>query len=381
MDPQVYRHPEAGKVIQTPTGYLAFIPAPLPPGLEWSTALVSALSAAERDLSKLAALAGVFPYPRLLVQPFMHTEAVISSRIEGTRASLEDLYVYETTQLSFFEEIDDVREVHNYVRAMQFGLERLKTLPVCLRFIRELHAILMENVRGGTLTTGEFRRSQNWIGIAGSTLSNATYVPPPPDEMHQALGELEAYIHAASEIPALIRIAMIHYQFEAIHPFLDGNGRVGRLLIALLLSEWKLLPQPLLNLSVYIESYRQEYYDRLLAVSQKGEWEAWLIFFLRGVSQQACSGLTRMERLQNLRTVYQPLINADRNPVRFAAVIDYIFSRPILTAKQAAADLDIPFKTALNYLEKLQQAGVIRETTGYARNRIYRSDEILKLMG
>ena len=261
---------------------------------------------------------------------------------------------------------------------MDFGLERLKTLPVSLRLIRELHKKLTENVRGGTLTPGEFRRSQNWIGAAGSTLSNATYVPPPVDEMRQALDELEKFMHAGTEIPALVRAGMIHYQFEAIHPFLDGNGRVGRLLIVLLLCEWGLLPQPLLNLSIYIERYRQEYYDHLLSVSRRGDWEAWLRFFLRGVSEQARDSVVRMERLRGIRVKYQPVINADRNSDRMAAIVDFLFSRPILSIRQVADGLNIPFKTAQDYIEKLEQAGILHEITGYARNRIYRSEEILK---
>ena len=378
MDPEDFRNQESGRAIYMPRGYWAFIPAPLPPNLVWSLSLVSVMSDAERDLSHLAALAGVFPYPRLLIQPFMHTEAVLSSRIEGTRASLEDLYNYETGQLSFFEQSDDVREVHNYLSAMHFGLERLKTLPVSLRLIRELHEKLLENVQDDGLTPGEFRRSQNWIGTPGSTLSNATYVPPPAEEVHKALDALEKYIHTGTEIPALVRAGMIHYHFEAIHPFLDGNGRVGRLLIVLLLCEWGLLPQPLLNLSIYIERYRQEYYYRLLSVSQRGDWEAWLRFFLRGVSEQARDSMVRMERLRAIRVKYQPVIDADRNSDRMAAVVDFLFSRPILSVRQAADGLDIPFKTAQDFIKKLEQEGILREITGYARNRIYRSDEILK---
>jgi Fic family protein len=249
LNPKEYHSQAAGQTILTPTGFWAFIPSPLPPDVTWTLPLISVLSEAERDLSRLATLAGTFPFPRLIIQPFIRNEAVISSRIEGTRASLIDLYTFETSQLSFFEQTDDVREVYNYVRATDYGLERLKTLPVSLRLIRELHEKLMENVRGGTLTPGEFRRSQNWIGPVGSTLSSAPYVPPPLEEMHQALDALEKFIHFDTQIPPLARAGMIHYQFEAIHPFLDGNGRVGRLLIVLLLCEWGLLPQPLLNLS------------------------------------------------------------------------------------------------------------------------------------
>jgi len=376
MNPNDFRSPEAGQVILTQNGYHAFIPAPLPPNLVWSLPLISALSEAERDLSRLAALAGAFPFPRLLIQPFMRREAVLSSRIEGTRATLAELYTYESTQLSFLELGDDVREVHNYVTALDYGLERLKTLPISLRLIREIHEKLMHGVRGGNLTPGEFRRTQNWIGPAGSTIMTATYVPPPVDEMNQALGDLEKFIHTSTEVPVLARAAMIHYQLEALHPFLDGNGRVGRLLMALLFTEWNILSEPLLNLSVYFERYRQEYYDNLLAVSQRGDWEAWLRFFLRGVSSQAQDSLVRMQQLEAIRTKYEPLVKSDRNSERMGAVLDFLFARPILSAKQLAESVSMPFKTARQYIEKLAKAGILREVTGNARNQIYRADEI-----
>lgn len=380
MNPNDFHSPEAGQVVLTQNGYYAFIPAPLPPGLVWSLPLISVLAEAERNLSRLAALAGAFPFPRLLIQPFMRREAVLSSRIEGTRATLAELYTYESAQLSLFETNEDVREVHNYVTALDYGLERLQTLPISLRLLREIHEKLMTGVRGGNLTPGEFRRSQNWIGPAGSTLMTATYVPPPVDEMHQALGDLERFIHTGTELPALARVAMIHYQFEAIHPFLDGNGRVGRLLMPLLFAEWNLLPQPLLNLSVYFERYRQEYYDHLLAVSQRGAWEAWLRFFLRGVSTQARDSLVRMERLEAIRARYQPLVESDRNAERMSAVVDFLFTKPIFSTKQLAGSLGMPFKTARQYIEKLVQAGILREVTGYARNQIYRADEIFSAL-
>ena len=380
MNPNDFHSREAGQVIRTPKGYYTFLPSPLPPNLDWSSLLVTALSEAERDLSRLATLAGAFPFPRLLVQPFMRREAVLSSRIEGTRATLAELYTYESAQLSFLEPDSDVREVHNYVRALDYGLERLKTLPISLRLIRELHEKLLQGARGGNLTPGEFRRTQNWIGPAGSTIMTATYVPPPVDEMKQALDDLEKFIHIGTEMPTLARAAMIHYQFEAIHPFLDGNGRVGRLLIALLLAEWNILSQPLLNLSVYFEHYRLEYYDHLLAVSQRGEWEAWLRFFLRGVSAQSRDSLARMERLGSIRAKYQPLVESEKNSERMAAVVDFLFGRPIFNAKQLAEGLEMPFKTSRQYIEKLVQAGILREITGYARNQIYRADEIFNAL-
>ena len=378
MEPKHFRNSETGKVIRAKTGYWSFIPAPLPPKISWSGELVNALSNAERELSRLATLSSNYPFPRILTQPFIRREAVLSSRIEGTRASLVDLYNYESSQLSFLEEGNDASEVFNYVRALDYGLDRLKDLPVSLRLIREIHTRLMEGVRGGNLTPGQFRHTQNWIGPAGSTLETATYVSPPVDEMQDALNELEKFIHADTEIPPLARAGMIHYQFEAIHPFLDGNGRIGRLLIMLLLYEWGLLPQPLLNLSAYFEHYRQEYYDHLLAVSQRGRWDAWLLFFLRGISAQARDSVIRMERLQGIREKYDVIVQADRNVPRMAAVVDFLFARPLFTNRQLSTELKIPFKTAGQYIEKLIQAGILRETTGYARNRVFQADEILR---
>ncbi len=380
MKPRDFRSTKAGKAIRTRNGYWAFIPAPLPPDLDWSPALLTALSDAERELAKLTTVAGNFPFPRLLIQPFIRREAVLSSRIEGTRASLTDLYNYESAQMSFLEPDDDVREVHNYVLALDYGLERLKKLPVSQRLIRELHAKLMDGVRGGQFTPGEFRKTQNWIGAAGSTIETATYVPPSVDDMKIALGAMEAFIHADTELPALVRAGLIHYQFEAIHPFLDGNGRVGRLLIMLLLREWGVLSQPLLNLSAYFEHYRQEYYDHLLAVSQQGKWEEWLRFFLRGISAQSQDSIFRMTRLQGIRTRDEELVQADNNPQRMSAVIDFLFSRPILTLRQLETALDIPYMAAKRYVDKLVAAGVLKETTGHARNRVFMAYEVFQAL-
>jgi Fic family protein len=380
MKPGDFHSSKSGRATRTKNGYWTFIPAPLPPALDWTPTLITALSDAERELARLTTLAGNFPFPRLLIQPFMRREAVLSSRIEGTRASLVDLYNYESAQLTFLEPEEDVREVHNYVLALDYGLKRLETLPVSLRLIRELHAKLLEGVRGGQLTPGEFRKTQNWIGPAGSTIETATYVPPPVDEMRAALGTLEKFIHADTGLPALVRAGLIHYQFEAIHPFLDGNGRVGRLLMVLLLREWEILPQPILNLSAYFERYRQEYYDHLLAVSQRGKWEEWLRFFLRGVTTQAQDGAFRMTRLQGIRTKYETLVQADRNAQRMSVVIDFIFSRPILTLRQLETALDMPYMAAKRYVDKLVEAGVLSETTGYARNRVFMAHEIFQAL-
>lgn len=238
----------------------------------------------------------------------------------------------------------------------------------------------MEGVRGDHLTPGEFRRSQNWIGPPGSTIGSATIVPPTVEEMHQALDDLEKFIHAPSDIPQLVRVGMIHYQFEAIHPFLDGNGRMGRLLVILLLIEWGLISQPLLYLSAYFESHRLDYYDRLLAVSQQGAWENWLLFFLRGISSQSLDSIGRIERLGQLRIVYWERLRSERTAERLLLTLDVLFERPILNIRQLEAALDVPYRTAQRYVQRLVEIGILREVTGRARNRIYRADEILKVL-
>ena len=367
-----------GRLIQTERGYLAFIPAALPPELKWSPQLISLLSEAERALAHLAAAGEAFPPTMISVKPFVRQEAVSSSRIEGTHTSLRELYAYEAEQLSFIESTD-AQEVQNYVKALEYGLERIETLPVSLRLIREVHEKLMKGVRGDFWTPGEFRRSQNWIGAAGSTLESAHYVPPPVDEVHTCLHSLEDFIHAPSDLPDLIRLGLIHYQFEAIHPFLDGNGRIGRLLISLLLFEWGLLPQPFLHLSAYIEAYRSEYYRHLLNVSLHGKWESWLTFFLAGIKEQATSARERVRALAVLRENYRERLESERTFENLIQLIDFMLGQPILTVRQVEAGLNLKnYLSAQRLVEKLESFGMLREITGQARNRIYQADEILR---
>ena len=370
-----------GEVVTTLKGYLAFIPAPLPQDVTWSNKLVAALSKADRSLVRLAEVGYAFPIPHVVARPFVRKEAVLSSQIEGTRTSFEELLSYEAGQLSLFGNLEDAREVHNYVRALDYGLERLETLPLSLRLIREIHGILLQGVRGKLMTPGEVRHSQNWIGRPGATLTQARYVPPPANEMRDCLSDLERFIHQDSELPPLLRIGLIHYQFEAIHPFLDDNGRVGRLLVTFLLVAWGLLSQPLLYLSSFIEANRQEYYDRLLAVSQKGEWEAWLLFFLEGVRSQAEDASQRITRLQTLRLEYREQFAADRSREKLARMVDYLISSPITSIPQAQESLEMgSYTTIQRYIEKLAALGIVREVTGKSRNRIYRADQILKVL-
>jgi Fic family protein len=306
MDLERFRTSPSGRLVRAgeePAIYWAFVPHPLPPHLPLEPSLVRLLSDADRALGELAGLARTLPNASLLIPPFLRREAVLSSRIEGTRAGLAELYAYEAGQP--VSPPSDVREVHNYVRAFEYGLERIHTLPVSLRLLRELHQRLMEDVRGEQATPGEFRRSQNWIGPPGCTLNQAHFVPPPVPEMNEGLDAFEKYIHGDDPSPPLIRLALIHYQFEAIHPFLDGNGRIGRLLISLLLAHWNLLPLPLLYLSAFFERNRQQYYDLLLAVSERGACSDWVSFFLRGVLAQATDANRRAKRLQDLQAEWR----------------------------------------------------------------------------
>ena len=271
--------------------------------------------------------------------------------------------------------------MHNYVKALDYGLERLGSLPVSIRLIREIHAILMRGVRGDLMTPGEMRRSQNWIGRPGAPLESARYVPPPVGKMATCLSDLELFIHQDCDIPPLLRVGMIHYQFEAIHPFLDGNGRIGRLIITLLMVAWKLLSQPILYLSDFIEANRQEYYDRLLAVSRRGEWEAWLLFFLDGVHSQADDASRRITLLQKIRAQYQAQLSGVRSRAKLERVVDYLIGEPITSITQAQADLAMgSFTTIQRYFEKLESLNIIKELTGKNRNRMYCAEQIFKII-
>lgn len=370
-----------GKVIRTLKDDEAFIPDPLPPDTEWSNKLLVALSQADRCLARLAEVGNTFPVPHVVVRPFIRKEAVLSSQIEGTRTTFQELLSFEAGQLSLFRDMEDTREVHNYVRALDYGLERLETFPLSVRLIREIHAILMQGVIGEHMTPGEVRRNQNWVGRPGATLDKARYVPPPPNEMQDCLSDLEKFIHADSDLPPLLRIGMIHYQFEAIHPFLDGNGRIGRLLVTFLLVVWGLLSQPLLYLSNFIELNRQEYYDRLLAVSQKGEWEAWLLFFLEGVHSQAEDASHRISHMEDLRSAYREIFAKYRSRETLEILMDYLIGSPITSITQAQETLNIgSFNMIQRNIEKLEELGIVREVTGNKRNRIYHAVEILKVL-
>ena len=381
MNPEDFTKQKAGCLIKGPQGYWAFVPDPLPPPLSINWDLASHLSRADRALSELSGLAKNLPNPHLLIGPFVRREAVLSSRIEGTQASLSDLFYFEATQtektaLARKTPID-VREVANYVKALEYALKRIKEFPLSLRLIRELHEILLSGVRGEHNTPGEFRRSQNWIGPTGCNLMEATFVPPPPPEMKEALEDMEKYLHSTSDLPPLIRFALIHCQFEAIHPFVDGNGRIGRLLISLLLCHDGLLAQPLLYLSAFFERRRSEYYRRLLAVSAAGEWGPWIDFFLEGVFEQSQDAIARTSRLLELWQRYRNKLQEARSSALLLQLVDRLFEYPVLNIPATSRFLAVTHRSGVQLVKKLVEAGILIEVTGRERYRLYAAKEII----
>jgi Fic family protein len=363
----------AGRLVRQIEGYQAFIPAPLPPDPSptFDAETIALLSRADLALGRLDGISSILPNPDLFVAMFVREEAVLSSQIEGTQSTLDDVLEFEV-DAEGADVPKDVGEVVNYVNAMNYGLGRLRDLPLCLKLIKEIHDRLLRGVRGGEKTPGEFRRTQNWIGPAGGTLNTASFVPPPVHEMHAALDNFERFLHDADSFPALVHCALAHAQFETIHPFIDGNGRVGRLLITFLLCQREILHRPLLYLSSYLKAHRAEYYDRLMAIRLSGDWEGWIKFFLRGVSEvsQAASGTAR--KILELRERY-------RQRVKVQPLLDYLFEQPLISIQMVQQRLGCGFPTASKYVEQFAEEGLLRETTGLKRNRRFRFDPYLAL--
>jgi Fic family protein len=371
-----------GTYQQQPEGYRAFIPAPLPPtpAVAITGELQRQLSEADRALGRLDGSVQTLPNPDLFVYMYVRKEAVLSSQIEGTQSSLQDL-LEEEAQLADDQRPRDVAEVVNYVRAMNHGLHRLPDLPVSVRLIREIHTELMQGVRGSRLTPGELRRSQNWIGPAGCSLRDATFVPPPPAEVPNALGQLENFLHQKDEMPLLVKIGLAHYQFETIHPFLDGNGRAGRLLITFLLCESGVLQKPVLYLSHYFKRHRQEYYERLQAVRDAGDFEGWMSFFLRGIAEVSVEAAQTARRILELRETHRRMItdHMGRGAGNGHRVLERLFERPIVTVKDVRTLLGTTFAGANQIVRRLTDLDVLREVTGQARHRRFRYDAYIRL--
>jgi Fic family protein len=371
------RESSSGKVIKTLTGYHAFIPNPLPPNLKWDNALVSSLSRADHILGKLSREGSQLSNPHLLMRPFITREAVLSSKIEGTQATLGEVLANEAG-IHVNRNPDDLQEVYNYIIALDYGLKRLQDLPLSLRLIKEIHEHLMQGVRGSHATPGEFRRTQNWIGAPGCTLNTAKYVPPTSDELMDCLSSFERFLHDRT-LPPLIHIALCHYQFEAIHPFLDGNGRVGRLLITLLLIERNMLPSPLLYLSAFFEATRDEYYRQLYNVSKTGTWNEWLSYFLNGVAVQSQDVLSRAERINALIIAWQIKIGSRTEGVA-QEIVKYLAVNPYVTTKKIAESMNVAFTTVQRAIGKLEALGIISQVSERKRDRIYCANEILSIL-
>jgi Fic family protein len=377
MNPADFTAPEAGQVIRSPRGYFAFVPAPLPPSIRYDDTMVVALSQADSALSELSGLGRLLPNPHLLIAPYVRREAVLSSRIEGTTTDLPELFQDEAGAGGSGRDAEDIHEVRNYVRALEYGVRRLRTLPLSLRLVRELHERLTRGVRGDRATPGEFRRSQNWIGRPGCTIETADYVPPPVEEMPACLASWESFLHVRGELPDLIQCALMHEQFEAIHPFLDGNGRVGRLLITLFLIERERLSQPLLYLSAYIERNRDEYYELLQAVRTRGAWSKWIGYFLRGVADISKEAVERSGRLLTLRETLRKKLANHGAAVR---LLDELFKNPFITVARASKLLSVTNPTARQAVKRLEDARILEETTGREWGRLYLARPILKIV-
>lgn len=382
MAPGTETSARAGRYVRQPAGYRAFIPEPLPPTppVDLSGELQALLSAADRALGRLDGSVLTLPNPDLFVFMYVRKEAVLSSQIEGTQSSLQDLLSAEA-QLFDQNLPRDVDEVVNYVAAMNHGLARLSELPVSMRLIREIHAELMKGVRGGRLQPGELRTSQNWIGHGGARIDNATFVPPPYHVVPDALGALESFLHHDHSLPPLVKIALAHVQFETIHPFLDGNGRVGRLLITFLLTECGVLHKPVLYLSHYFRRHRQNYYELLQAVRDKGAWEAWLEFFLRGVVEVSGEAADTARRILLLREQHRAAIadKLGRAAGNGHKVLESLYDRPIVAVNDVLKLTGTTYAAANSLVSRLAELGVLSEMTGYTRNRRFLYAPYIKL--
>ena len=372
----------AGNYVDNLSGeafYRSFKPNPLPPmpEIEMDEELVKLLVDANKQLVKLDTASQLIPNADLFISMYVRKEALLSSQIEGTQCTLDDVLDLEVGKNVNL----DVSDVINYVKATQYALKCLEKLPLCCRLIREVHEVLMEGVRGQDKTPGEFRHSQNWIGSANCSLKDARYIPPNVEDMQNAMSDLEKYINENVEYDPLIRIALIHYQFETIHPFLDGNGRIGRLLILLYLMEQGLITKPVIYISYFLKKNQVEYYDRISEVRRSGNFEQWIRFFLEAVSKAASDSLESIRGLSDLHDKnLEKLPKSTRSKDNLRAVFDYIEKYPIIDIKRTAKELDVSYNTAATAVKKLRKLGILQETTNAARNRVFAYEEYLAIL-
>ncbi|MFC1843118.1 Fic family protein [Candidatus Dependentiae bacterium] len=374
----------SGKYVSQMGRYKAFVPSPLPPdpAIKIEGELKKLLKEANLVLAKLDGFAYAIPNVDLFIGMYVKKEALLSTQIEGTQASLEDVFAFEATQdEKMFENINDIEEVVNYIKSLNYGIKKLEKFPMSLRLIKELHKILLQGVRGHEKTPGEFKRTQNWIGPAGCTLQNAKFVPPSPQETLTAMGDLEMYMHSGAILPELVDCALIHYQFETIHPFLDGNGRLGRLLITFYLF-WKgLLKRPLLYLSYYLKKNRQEYYDRLGMVRKSGDYEQWVTFFLQGVIETADLAIEDAKKILSLQERHRKLLLEKNVSSQFAhMLLEKLFYTPYVSVKDVQNEFGIHYQSAANLIAKFQAIGILKEITGKKRGKRFAYKKYLEIL-
>ena len=376
MDLGAFTSDRLGAVRMTIDGYHAFFPAPVPRELDYDATTVKKLTEATAAVHRLAGASRLLPSPEILMGPYVRLEAVLSSKIEGTQTSVGELLLFEADAYAAVPPEGDLLEVVNYTRALDHALAALDRLPLSLRLLRETHAILMSGVRGEAMTPGEFRRSQNWIGPPGSTLQTARFVPPPVEAMHDALADLERFLHE-DELPNLIALALAHYQFETIHPFLDGNGRIGRLLVPLALCQRGVLARPMLYLSAYFERHRSRYYHLLFETSATGDPIPWINFFLDGVAHQALDAEERTVTLVDLQRDIREDLLAVRVTNTTLRLAESLLDRPYVTAKRVTREFGVTAPTAQKAIDSLVDQGILTEVTGQKRNRVYLSPRIM----
>ena len=366
-----------GDLVPIENGRMAFAPHPLPRSLELDLPLISRLDEASRAVATLSGVGETIPNPNLLIRPFMRREAVLSSRIEGTQASLSDLFRFEVS--GRYRVKGDVAEVFNYVKALEEGLRLLDRLPVSLRLINQMHSILMSGVRGQEGRPGQIRTTQVWLGVPGTPIEEARFIPPPAYLVRDALADWERFANEEMDLPPLVQCALLHYQFETIHPYMDGNGRIGRLLVVLFLCAKRVLRTPLLYLSAYFERDRQEYYDQLLRVSATGDWGTWLNYFFGGVIEQARDALSRARQLRELQEKYRGLLQASRESGNALRLVDELFAIPYMTAPLASLLLEVTNAGARGILDRLEEQGIV-ELVPDSWPRLYVAKQVLEVI-
>lgn len=374
MNTDKLKESPVGNLTKNKEGHWSFVPEPLPRSVELSPSLISQLDRASRAVGTLAGVGETLANPHLLIVPFLRREAVLSSKIEGTQASISDVYVFEAAERPATA---DTREVVNYVHALNYGIDLLGELPLCIRLVNQVHGTLLAGVRGDDKSPGRLRQIQNWIGSEGTSIGEARFVPPPPDRVEDLLADWERFVNDELEMPPLVQCALMHYQFEAIHPYVDGNGRMGRLLITLFLMEQKVLPTPLLYLSAYFDQNREQYIEHLYRVSLTGEFGPWLAFFLRGVEEQCLDALARSRRVRQLYDDYRTILQGRKESANSFALLDALFENPYTTAPRAAKQLNLTHAGAQGLLSRLVEAGILTVLPG-GRPRLYRAGDLLE---